>query len=116
MKRDDKSKVLGLLQSHPEQYFTARKLSELLGIDAKFTQRDVRLCIEELVEKDAIPIIARPTGFAYTTDKDKLERYLVNLNRRQLGLARRIIAIQNRLKKDYVAPVKDEVVQDAQLQ
>jgi hypothetical protein len=104
MRLIDKTKVLGYLKSHPEQYFTARKLSEELGIDSKFTQRDVRLAIEELVEKDGQSIIARPTGFAYTDDKDKLARYLDNLNKRQLGIARRIVAIENRLKE---APKQD---------
>jgi hypothetical protein len=114
MKLADKIKVLEYLKSHPEQYFTAKKLSDELGIDSKFTQRDIRLAIEELVEKDAVAIIATPTGFAYTSDKDKLARYLENLNKRQFGIARRIIAIQNRLKEDYREPVRE--VQNAELQ
>ena len=99
MRKSGSKKALKLfLKHHSGTFFTARKLAIVAGYEIKGTQVEIRKTISELIS-EGCPIISSDTGFMWTDDSLKLQKYIESLQHRINGIDRRIFYLKRILEK-----------------
>jgi hypothetical protein len=102
-------RVRGLLEDNPRVWILTAKIAAFCAIEGRSasTRRiKVTEAVTNLVERDGLPIVAGKAGFCYAVEPNMLKVYLDNLEKRRLGLVRRIEAVE-RIRAGMTGPQFD---------
>jgi hypothetical protein len=91
-----KNALRTFLQSHPDTIFNSQSLATATGYSNKKTCVELRKAIAELIDEGQ-PIISNDDGYKLTTDKDEIRKCIQSLQKRELGIARRIKSLNKHL-------------------
>lgn len=95
--------IRNFLRDRKGKFFRAKTIALLCGFPNKETCVEVRNAITILIEKNNEPIIATSKGFGYATNIEDIKNYADQLEKRQMGLQRRI----NKVKEIYYKEVEN---------
>ena len=90
---EERSEVFRLL-SESRAPVTAKRISQVLGYRHKDNSVKVRKIITELILFGGVPIISGNKGFRIAKNRKELVEYHKSLNKRLLGLRRRMLGIE----------------------
>ena len=91
-----KNALRSFLQSHPNTTFNSQSLATATGYSTKKTCVELRKAIAELIDEGQ-PIISNDDGYKLTTDKEEIMKCIQSLQRRELGISRRIKSLNKHL-------------------
>jgi hypothetical protein len=93
---DQKNNLREFLQSHPNITFNSQSLATATGYPNKNTCVELRKALAELID-EGMPIISDDNGYKLTTDKEEIRKCIFSLQKRELGIARRIKKLSEHL-------------------
>jgi len=94
---DDYTKRISLakfLSDNKGSSYTAKTLAKECGYPEGGTQVELRKAVTCLIELDCMPVISTSFGFMWPTSKRQLLHYVEGLERRKMGLQRRIDSVR----------------------
>ena len=93
---DQKNKLRSFLQAHLNTNYNSQTLATLTGYPTKKTCVELRKALAELID-EGMPIISNDDGYKLTTDKEEIRKCIQSLQKRELGIARRIKSLSKHL-------------------